>query len=208
MSPSTTVPYIPLPPGPGVPVELNVYDLQHPDNPEAVSTLNGYLYTFGVGLYHSGVCVYGVEYAYGGHPHAHTGVFTTPPKKAPDARFRQTLLIGFTRLSPDDVAELVQAMSAIWLGNTYNLLTRNCNHFASDLCERLTGKAAPEWVNRAAWLGEKAKFLLPKGFDTPTAAPVTAERAREQQLTELIEGPLTDEDGYQSENHTDPDHDQ
>ena len=37
----------------GTVVELNVYDLQHPDNPEAVPTINFYLYNMGVGLYHS-----------------------------------------------------------------------------------------------------------------------------------------------------------
>ena len=61
---------------------------------------------------------------------------------------------------------------------------RNCNHFASDLCERLTGSPAPEWVNRLAWVGEKAKFLLPKGFTAPTAAPVTAQAAAESRAAE------------------------
>lgn len=67
---------------------------------------------------------------------------------------------------------------------------RNCNHFASDLCERLTGNAAPEWVNRLAWMGEKAKFLLPQGFDTPMAAPVTEAQARaEREAEELLGSP-------------------
>ena len=56
---------------------------------------------------------------------------------------------------------------------------RNCNHFASDLCERLTGSPAPEWVSRRAWVDEKAKFLLPKGFTAPTATAVTAQAAGE-----------------------------
>lgn len=155
------------------PVELNVYDLLHPDNPDAVPTINWYLYNMGMGLYHSGVSVYGKEYCYGGHPDSHTGVFAVPPKTAPDARFRQTITIGRTALSPHQVAELVDAMAHVWKGNLYNLLTRNCNHFASDLCERLTGAPAPDWVNRLAWMGDKARFLLPKGFDTPLAAPVT-----------------------------------
>lgn len=105
-------------------VELNVYDLLHPNNPDAVPTINWYLYGMGMGLYHSGVSVYGREYCYGGHADEHTGVFTVPPKSAPDAKFRQTILVGRTSLSRSEVSELMQAMSMVWAGNSYNLLTR------------------------------------------------------------------------------------
>lgn len=108
----------------GTIVELNVYDLLHPDNPEAVPNINWYLYYVGVGLYHSGVSVYGTEYCYGGHPHSHTGIFTVSPRKAPDAHFRQTVRIGRTHLSENQVRELVHDMSQVWSGNSYNLLSR------------------------------------------------------------------------------------
>lgn len=52
-------------------------------------------------------------------------------------------------------------------------LFRNCNHFASDLCEKLTGKPAPDWVNRLAWVAEKANFLVPTNFENATQSPVT-----------------------------------
>ena len=92
-------------------------------------------------------------------------------------------------------------------------MRRNCNHFASDLCERLTGKPAPEWVNRLAWVGEKAKFLLPTGFDTPMAAPVTAaaaerDRMRELEYEQLMNepSPTEQDDDFLGANR-DPDHD-
>lgn len=108
----------------GVPVELNVYDLLHRDNPDFVPNINWYLYSIGMGLYHSGVCVYGTEYCYGGHPENHSGVFQVRPRRAPEARFRQTVLIGRTLLTRQQVREVIQAMSEVWIGNTYNLLTR------------------------------------------------------------------------------------
>lgn len=162
-----------------IPVTLNVYDLLHPEKPEAISTLNWYLYGIGMGLYHSGVCVYGTEYCFGGHPGSYTGVFEVEPRDAPEAKFRESIVIGHTSLSPIDVALLINQMASHWSGNSYNLLTRNCNHFASDLCEKLTGVVAPGWINRLAWMGEKAKFLLPEGIDTPMAAPVQAPEVRE-----------------------------
>lgn len=39
------------------------------------------------------------------------------------------------------------------MGTSYNLLTKNCNHFTSFLCQKLTGRSAPSWLNRAASIG-------------------------------------------------------
>ncbi|CDF41299.1 Possible serine/threonine protein kinase [Chondrus crispus] len=108
----------------GVPIELNVYDLQHPDNPDAVPAINWYLHGVGLGLYHSGVSIYGTDYCYGGHADDDTGVFEVVPPKAPDAKFRQTVFVGRTSLDPQQVSELVKAMAHVWSGNSCNVLTR------------------------------------------------------------------------------------
>lgn len=105
-------------------VELNVYDLQPPDNPDTVPAINWYLYPVGFGLYHSGVSVHAAEYCFGGHPNATTGIFAVPPKHAPEARFRQSVVIGRTHLTPHQVRDLIDDMSVVWAGNSYNLLTR------------------------------------------------------------------------------------
>ena len=48
------------------PVILNIYDM---------FWTNDYTGNLGVGVYHSGLEVYGREYAYGGHPFPFSGIF-------------------------------------------------------------------------------------------------------------------------------------
>ena len=94
-----------------------------PATPDAVSSINWYVYGVGMGLYHSGVSIYGTEYCNGGHADDDTGVFEVVPRNAPDAKFRQTVFVGRTGLDPQQVSELVKAMAHVWSGNSYNVLT-------------------------------------------------------------------------------------
>jgi deubiquitinase DESI2 len=154
-----------------------VYDIANPGDPALIPSINSWMIMGGMGVFHSGVELLGREFCFGGHPTDATGVFEVAPRGAPDAKFRQAIPMGLCFLDPQSLDQLVANFSAHWPGNRYNLLTRNCNHFAGELCQALTGSTPPPWINRLAWVGEKAKFLLPAGFDTPMAAPVTAAAA-------------------------------
>lgn len=48
------------------------------------------------------------------------------------------------------------------MGTSYNLLTKNCNHFTSYLCEKLTSRSAPSWLNRAASIGVALPCVVPR----------------------------------------------
>jgi hypothetical protein len=63
--------------------------------------------------------------------------------------------VGTTPLSYRQLTELINAEAAVWPGRSYNLLTRNCNHFAAALCSLLAVHAEPNYVNRAARVGHK-----------------------------------------------------
>lgn len=108
--------------------------------------------------------------------YSYTGLFQVKPRTAPEARFRQSVVVGYTKLDDLEIARLMASMAEEWPGNKYNLLTRNCNDFADELCRKLTGEGAPAWINRLAWIGQRFKFMLPQGFDTPMAAPVVPEK--------------------------------
>jgi len=60
--------------------------------------------------------------------------------------FRESVEIGETALSPQEVQQVVHEMGFAYKGNRYHLLQKNCNAFSNDLCIRLTGKPAPAWV--------------------------------------------------------------
>ncbi|CAN6482195.1 unnamed protein product [Victoria cruziana] len=137
------------------PVYLNVYDL---------TPMNGYVYWAGLGIFHSGVEVHGVEYAFGAHDYPTSGVFEVEPRQCPGFKFRKSILIGTTCLDPAQVREFMERHSVNYHGDTYHLIVKNCNHFCKDVCYRLTGKSIPKWVNRLARIGSLCNFLLPEGL--------------------------------------------
>ncbi|XP_051148034.1 deSI-like protein At4g17486 isoform X1 [Andrographis paniculata] len=141
-------------PRPGsVAVHLNVYDL---------SSVNGYAYWLGLGVFHSGVRVHGVEYAYGAHEFPSTGIFeAAEAKQCEGITLRKSILVGWTSMSRGEVKELMEELADKYRGDAYNLIANNCNHFCNDACVRLTGNAIPRWVNRLARIGLLCKCVVP-----------------------------------------------
>lgn len=102
------------------------------------------------GIYHTGVEVHGREFAFGGHDAETTGVFCAKPNAIQGAKFFERVPIGHTNLNPPELRQQIAALATEWSGNSYDLLKRNCNHFAVDLCEDLTGESGPRYINRCA----------------------------------------------------------
>ncbi|XP_068683860.1 deubiquitinase DESI2-like [Montipora capricornis] len=149
------------------PVLLNVYDMYW---------INQYTFPVGLGVFHSGVVVHGKEYAFGGHPYNWSGIFDMSPKSVDtlgdDFKFRETLAMGTTNLSPSEVEDLVKSMGLDYQGRSYHLIDKNCNHFTSEFCQALCNKPIPGWVNRLASVSSYFPFLLkciPREWMTPEA---------------------------------------
>ncbi|XP_051135024.1 deSI-like protein At4g17486 [Andrographis paniculata] len=144
------------------PVYLNVYDL---------TSINGLFFWAGVGIFHSGVEVYGTEYAFGAHEYPTTGVFEVEPRQCPGFKFRKSILIGTTRLNHDQVRESIEHHAKRYWGDAYNLIAKNCNHFSCDICHQLTGNHIPKWINRLARIGSFCGCILPKSIKKTTVGP-------------------------------------
>lgn len=111
----------------------------------------------------------GKEYAFGGHDRrGMTGVYWTKPQsEPPGGTFKCEVLQGFTLAPHDEIDKIIKDASEEFQGTAYNLLNKNCNHFTSYLCEKLTGRPGPGWLNRAASIGVALPCVVPREWIAP-----------------------------------------
>ncbi|KAL0753209.1 hypothetical protein Bca101_090877 [Brassica carinata] len=140
-------------------------------------------------IFHSGVEVHGVEYAFGAHDYATSGVFEVEPRQCPGFKFKKSIFIGTTNLNPAQVREFMEDTACSYYGNMYHLIAKNCNHFCHDVCYKLTGKKIPKWVNRLAQIGSVCSCILPEslkitavGRDDPDGQ-ISEEESEKRSLT-------------------------
>ncbi|KAL6984863.1 hypothetical protein U1Q18_018243 [Sarracenia purpurea var. burkii] len=143
----------------GTQVLLNVYDL---------TPLNNYSVWFGFGIFHSGIEVHGMEYGFGAHDFPVSGVFEVEPKSCPGFIFRCSVPLGYINMPPSEFRTFIESVASEYHGDTYHLISKNCNHFSDDIASRLTGKHIPGWVNRLARLGSLCTCLLPESLQATT----------------------------------------
>ncbi|XP_074273900.1 deSI-like protein At4g17486 isoform X2 [Silene latifolia] len=140
-------------------VVLNVYDL---------TPLNNYTYWFGFGIFHSGIEVHGMEYGFGAHDFSSSGVFQVAPRSCPCFIYRSSITLGRTSMSQSEFRTFIEGVASEYHGDTYHLITKNCNHFSDDMAHRLMGKRIPGWVNRLAKAGSVCSCLLPESLQVTT----------------------------------------
>ncbi|XVF88421.1 hypothetical protein PTKIN_Ptkin19aG0049900 [Pterospermum kingtungense] len=140
-------------------VVLNVYDLTH---------INNYCYWIGFGIFHSGIEVHGKEYGFGAHDFPLSGVFEVEPKSCPGFIYRCSISLGCISMPFSEFRAFIESVASEYHGDTYHLISKNCNHFTDDMTHRLTGKHIPGWVNRLARLGSFCSCLLPESLQVTT----------------------------------------
>ncbi|XVF53547.1 hypothetical protein PTKIN_Ptkin05aG0107600 [Pterospermum kingtungense] len=70
--------------------------------------------------------------------------------------YRESMDLGRTNFSIFKVNQILRELSREWPGSSYDLLSKNCNHFCDEFCERLGVPKLPGWVNRFANAGDTA----------------------------------------------------
>ncbi|CAL5360719.1 unnamed protein product [Camellia sinensis] len=111
---------------------------------------------------------HGMEYGFGAHDFPVSGVFEVEPKSCPGFIFRCSIPLGHTSMPPYEFRTFIESVASEYHGNTYHLISKNCNHFTNDIAWRLTSKHIPGWVNRLARLGSVCSCLLPESLQVTT----------------------------------------
>ena len=135
-----------VPPAMPTPVVVHVYDVS---TKEAIARINSVTKPLG-GVFHAGVEVLGREWSYGYCPPPGTGVFCVPPRSCEAHVYRESIALGACALDAPAVARVIARLQSEWIGESYDLLYRNCVHFCDALCVALGVGALPGWVNRFA----------------------------------------------------------
>ncbi|XP_024175795.1 uncharacterized protein LOC112181637 isoform X2 [Rosa chinensis] len=142
-------------------VVLHIYDVTNSGSDKTNSTIMqiNKIFKDGIGLggiFHSAVQVYGEDEWSFGFCEQGSGVFSCPSGKNPMYTYRESIVLGTTDCSIFKVNQILRELSREWPGFTYDLLSKNCNHFCDELCERLGVPKLPGWVNRFAHAGDAA----------------------------------------------------
>ncbi|MBA0614835.1 hypothetical protein Godav_015074 [Gossypium davidsonii] len=60
--------------------------------------------------------------------------------------YRESMVLGITNFSKLNVNQILQELSREWPGSSYDLLSKNCNHFCDEFCERLGVQKLPAHI--------------------------------------------------------------
>lgn len=106
------------------------------------------------GALHGAVEVYGKEWSFG-EKESGTGVYACEPMKCEEHQYRESIDMGETELTEEQVGALIQVLEVEWPGDSYDLLRRNCCTFSDEMCVALGVGHIPEWVNSLAGAGAR-----------------------------------------------------
>ena len=99
-----------------------------------------------------GVSVYGKEWSYGWTSNG-SGLWDEAPGQCELHTYKETVSMGWTRKSPQEVEDLIRTMRPAWPGQEYDMLRKNCCTFSNEFCTALGVGEIPRWLYRLARLG-------------------------------------------------------
>eukprot|EP00930_Biecheleria_cincta_P041134 TRINITY_DN28170_c0_g1_i2.p1 TRINITY_DN28170_c0_g1~~TRINITY_DN28170_c0_g1_i2.p1 ORF type:complete len:310 (-),score=71.16 TRINITY_DN28170_c0_g1_i2:36-965(-) len=147
-------------------VILHIYDVS---TDPSIGEVNKILVAMGTGAFHGGVEVYHKEWSYG-YTAQGSGVFCCEPKGCTAHIYRESIVMGETKLNPKEVSDVLAILMAEWKGTDYNLLTKNCVIFCDAFCQKIGVGSVPSWVKNLAGAGA----TLEKGAKQAQATAILA----------------------------------
>ncbi|CAJ1421975.1 unnamed protein product [Effrenium voratum] len=105
-----------------------------------------------IGIYHAGIEVYGEEWSFQyfedtWNDPTISGIMRCLPKQMAGYEYQESLNLGPTPLSQDEVDDLLEGLSDEYSASTYHLTHRNCLTFAQHLAKSLKApKEFPPWI--------------------------------------------------------------
>jgi len=141
---------------PTLPVFLHIYDVSQEEGVRRLNKVLAHRWSplkFG-GVFHAGVEVNGLEWSFGYSGHETVpGISCVEPRTNPQHSFRQTVQLRSIPLTGEEVADIITQLIEDYPGDDYDILRRNCCHFADDFSRRIGAGRIPRWVHRLARLG-------------------------------------------------------
>ena len=92
------------------------------------------------GVWHTGVIVFGKEYYFGG------GICSDPIGQTPYGTPVKAEDIGETEIPEELFEEFLNDLKSKYTEDNYDIIKNNCNHFANDCVEFLTGIQLPDYI--------------------------------------------------------------
>ncbi|KAK2404550.1 deSI protein [Trifolium repens] len=186
-------------------VTLHVYDLTNGSEKMNSTVVHiNKIFKNGIGLggiFHCAVQVYGDDEWSFGFCVEGTGVFSCPSRKNAMFTYRKSLVLGKTNYNIFKVNQILRELSREWPGNSYDLFSKNCNHFCDEFCLRLGVPKPPGWINRFANVGDTAMEVVGNTaslFRQAKIEIVSASKAAYRFLFCVTNNVKTDMDDYPS----------
>lgn len=128
-------------------VLLNVFDLAAATATFNAMFCNAMMKSFGA--FHTAVEIYGSEFSFyqsKKYPESCGICKSRHPRQHPVHVFRQSIVMGTTKLTETEVKQKIFNMIADWPSGKYDLIHNNCIHFCQELLRVLDAEPVPGWV--------------------------------------------------------------
>lgn len=70
--------------------------------------------------------IHGLEFSFAYHEYGGSGIISYTPKQCAEHAFRETVPMGTTTLTRQELAQLLREMQHKWPATDYDLLRKNC----------------------------------------------------------------------------------